>query len=137
MRCHRCGGSIVFDAGNSAYPARHYCLSCGRESGEKEMKDYPEKPCDQCRTLFKPKKRDSRFCSRLCSDKYFHNNKKLNQQMRNKHQNYKTNDRDIKVHEPNLSETITLPVEAIRAIKRSVGKEIITELMHFIEKRFA
>ncbi len=38
---------------------------------------------------------------------------------------------------PAISESITLPVEVIRAIKRSVGKEIVGELSKFIEERFA
>jgi predicted nucleic acid-binding Zn ribbon protein len=136
MKCPTCGGSIIHDPGDCYYPARYYCISCGREPREKGGENMDEmKKCLVCGTEFKPKRRDSKCCSKKCNDK-FGRDKRANKKpdMRFKESRKESNPIAKPVTEKPAPppDGILLDSQLIKAVKQSVAREIIK----YIEERF-
>lgn len=122
MKCEICGGAIVKEKGYCENPDRLFCFNCGREPGQPKKKEdemeLEERKCVQCGTEFPPKRNDSRFCSKVCSDKWTRKNRKSHKKKSIKNPKPPENPKTV-------SEGIPLDMQLIRAIRKSAADQII------------
>jgi DNA-directed RNA polymerase subunit RPC12/RpoP len=150
MKCEYCEGTIIYKLGNSVEPARTVCMACGREPKEKEEKMEPKKKCPRCGEE-KPATKEFfggnrsatdglNYWCKDCKSKYQAGKyKKDHGGSPKKARDFKGEYKHRKIREKKdvspvhqASDTILLDQQILKAIKRSVAKEI----MGIIEERF-
>ena len=158
MKCKHCGGAVIYQSGNSVNPGRLVCMACGREpKGKEEKMEEETKVCSKCnlpKSLDEFSKNKSisdglEYHCRECRSKsaaVYRKKKKTGNDFpkgrdsegkaiakgkRKKRKKRKTV--DSKPAPQAVAEGILLDQQLIKAIKRSVAKEIVG----IIEERFA
>ena len=159
MKCKHCGGAVIYQSGNSVNPGRLVCMACGREPKGKEEKmeekmEEKKKICTKCglpKSLDEFSKNKStpdglerwcKECRRKRQAAYRKKKKPGNDLLKGSRSEGKTIAKrkrkkrktvDSKPTPPAVAEGILLDQQLIKAIKRSVAKEIVG----IIEERFA
>lgn len=140
MKCVHCGGQVILQEGFLKGETRVSCLQCGREPRPKESVMENSKICSKCK---KEKDIDGFGIYRSAPDGHHRmclECKKAydaDYRARKREKPRKKIDRRFKVNRPKpdppvvqkpfqkIEESITLPPEFIKAVKRSVVREVI------------
>jgi len=158
LKCKHCGGAVIYQSGNSVNPGRLVCMACGREpKGKEEKMDEKmeeKKICTKCNL---PKSLDEFYKNKSSSDGLEYRCRECKRKSAAACRKKKKSGKDLlkggrsdvkaiakgkrkkqktvdsKPAPPAVAEGILLDQQLIKAIKRSVAKEIVG----IIEERFA
>jgi len=87
--------------------------------GKEEGMELEKRKCVYCGNQYQPKRSDSRFCSKSCSDKWWKENRSGNEKR-------KSSNRKNSISIPaKIEDSIALDQKLLKAIKKSVANQII------------
>ncbi len=132
---------------NAARPSglESHCRTCTAQAqrdrkARQEKKTVLSKKCrnPKCEKAFTPKRSDSNFCSPKCREDFYVSQRKDagtngDGQKKTTH----TDSRSVRspIKQP-ITESLLIDPDAVRAIKRSIGKELLSEFSRFLEERY-
>jgi len=87
--------------------------------GKEESMELEKRKCLICGNQYQPKRKDSRFCNKLCMDKWYRKNRSGNGKR-------KLSTRKNSTSIPSkIDDTIALDQQILKAIKKSVANQIV------------
>lgn len=134
-KCEHCGGKLVKEEANYPHEARIYCFACGREEGQRKGEDDMGEGVKECKKCKLPKGLSEfsknvstpdgleRWCKSCKNDAQRERAKKGRRVDRTLTEN-NPEIKATKATKVDRAPTISLDADLIRAIKRSVAKEI-------------